>query len=386
MSKTIRVVVIRHGERQDEADYRDRKRNKAKAAGTGQGLGKTPTEQSSPPMSDFTKTKIKVDPPLTLEGYLQAKGAFDRLLPMFANHGISVFVSPLKRCIGTTMMMSVSAASSTITSTATVSNTDNTQNSNASNDGPLVLTVVNGLADPAAAIRHHGGSYHAIRQGLVDLAAMDGNDCSGDTPFEQALPPLRQKAYHALGMTDAIAVDNLSADRRGPSGRPIAFMTEAATPGGKRVQLHPLFCVTDPIPNRDSTTTTTCPTRTAQARATLSQNRYLDQLSFRTKAIPRNKHGNTLANFVESASRAVKDTIDAGHDVCFLVSHREAMHILIQDVCRSHVQYSTPYCCVAFFQATITSNTNVGNDDDDVSKKTYNVDWTFDRVVPYERL
>mmetsp|Transcript_14778 Transcript_14778/g.19640 ORF Transcript_14778/g.19640 Transcript_14778/m.19640 type:complete len:751 (+) Transcript_14778:17-2269(+) len=190
----VTVYIIRHGERQDEAD---RKRKKQKV---------------SPPKT----YKEALDPPLTKEGHKQAMEAFQSISSAYENQhcekiveasggGVKqgkkpyykafLFSSPLSRTIGTAMMSSF-ASSSVLDFSLPVTTNDKCSYSNEEimenemsvdknhkpNDINAVekddnikatsnIIVMNGLCDCAAAVHKIGGAAKAVSLSLIDCAA-----------------------------------------------------------------------------------------------------------------------------------------------------------------------------------------------------------------------
>ena len=164
MSKRILVFVVRHGEREDEA---------------------AETSSSSSKVLYRKRTREdKIDPTLTKEGRRQASTAFESILSALASakvEKVSVFTSPLRRAIGTSMMISPSLAKVTRERInedgdgdsdgdysgikfvlPTGINTDET-----THPSNIPIVVYNGLCDCTAMVERLGGHKNLIRSNIL---------------------------------------------------------------------------------------------------------------------------------------------------------------------------------------------------------------------------
>ena len=96
--QAVDLFIVRHGERADEAVSR----------AYVQYLEKIPKEKQKHVMPMLPIDSI--DPQLTAKGHLQAYQSFSQLLPALEGRKVAVFCSPLRRAVGTALMMGSVAA------------------------------------------------------------------------------------------------------------------------------------------------------------------------------------------------------------------------------------------------------------------------------------
>ena len=308
------VLIVRHGERADEA-----------ARKNGGSLG---------PRS----RKERLDPPLTENGYRQAKSAFEHILPTLAGKRVAVFSSPLKRAIGTAMMIGTALEEQQQTTIEFVHRTSDA----------IPIVVVNGLGDCASAVQHVGGASRAVYHRYIDCGAMDGNDGSVNSPMRTCLREMLPTAQAAASRGDN---DNDAV------GTPIQFLKEGYEWNSLEPMTEPLSIHEPVTPQQQQQQQEGSATGDAQSRAPASV--------YSSSPVFRNEH------FIYAANRAVLMATEASCDVCIFVSHREATRYLAWDICRSPDMFSTPYCCVGSFATTVSTRQGL-------------VQWFFRRVVPYE--
>mmetsp|Transcript_24431 Transcript_24431/g.57310 ORF Transcript_24431/g.57310 Transcript_24431/m.57310 type:complete len:334 (-) Transcript_24431:40-1041(-) len=172
--------VMRHGERLDEALLRK-----------GQPVPK----------------EIRVDPPLTRDGHLQAQQAFKHLAQALEEDGkprkMAFFASPTRRTVGSSLMVSGSRRLRMRTdlfdldffsdderqkcgqeyTTTTIQSQQNR---------PIPITVLNGLGSCAAAIHRCGGGESAARMGMLPCADLPSNDSSKQCPIAVELSDMQR--------------------------------------------------------------------------------------------------------------------------------------------------------------------------------------------------
>lgn len=211
--KQLLVFVVRHGEREDEH------------------------ARATTPSSCYRKMskRDKMDPNLTPEGYGQALQAFENIVAAMMGAAqtqkrrVAVFTSPLRRSIGTAMMLSAAAAtmSQSNSDSATTSSsyaglkfvlpTSAVETKESNNDGSddadcssndshnnnnncrIPIVVHNGLSHCTALVARMGGSRNLIRAGMMPCAAMPCNTI--DHPENHIL-------QESLGEIAAVAKSN----------------------------------------------------------------------------------------------------------------------------------------------------------------------------------
>jgi len=155
-TKEITVLLVRHGERADEA-----------ARINGGSLGSR-------------STKDRIDPCLTEEGHEQAKEAFAQIAPFLESKRAAIFVSPLQRTMATAVMVGMCEGVNVHVPPCDEEGDD-------ARPAVIPLVVMNGLCDCAAHVLMVGGAYRAIQAGFVDCAVMTANDGSIDSPLVRML-------------------------------------------------------------------------------------------------------------------------------------------------------------------------------------------------------
>ncbi len=208
MGKIV-VFVVRHGERGDEALYNSGNRTTYKNC----------------------SREDKVDPSLTVKGHRQAEAALTNLVSaLTAAHirRVAVFASPMRRALGTIMMLASAIGTVQGMYRATTTNGERENigcsgvsfalplletgqqdevcdspscRANVPKDAPIIPVVVhNGLCDCTALVGRLGGHKNVLRAGLIRCAAMVENSMSNrQSPIQKELVSMTNRAVEALG-------------------------------------------------------------------------------------------------------------------------------------------------------------------------------------------
>jgi hypothetical protein len=162
----VEVFVVRHGEREDEVAMRAF--HERKKLGLTQSMDPTDT----------------LDPLLTARGHKQAQQSFSSLTSALEIRKVAMFCSPLRRAIGTAMMVGAVAPNKTLSfpQPNRPDHKDNTEKESA-----IPITVLNSLGDFASSLSHHGGARTLVPMGALRCASMTRNNGSPSSPFVQAL-------------------------------------------------------------------------------------------------------------------------------------------------------------------------------------------------------
>lgn len=348
--------MVRHGERADEVEDSQRLRR-------------------PPPRS----RKDVLDPPLTEEGHRQAREAFERILPTLRGKRVAVFVSPLRRTMATAAMIgAVDAGTSDVEFVVPRRRRRSLEDEDDDDDGVVPLVVANGLSDCAAYVVRVGGAFSAVRSGYVDGAAMPANNLrsSPHTPLmsmvEESISihharTRRIRFYKELRAEDendkangesGPFYDGRIVPMSPPLGRSNREEVDAKMIGDAGVHGSRRRTPSPPV-HRGSLS----PPGTMRTETNLAHD---------PDTVVRIKED----NFKYATNRAVQLAAEANCDVCILVTHREGIRYKARQILRNkHVRFSTPYCCVGRFRASVGQN-----DDGDC-----NVEWFFEEVCPYQR-
>lgn len=311
---TLKIFLVRHGERKDEVEG-----------------------------WVANSWKDQIDPPLTRKGYQQGQQAFTALyaaLRSSARNGskqrIAVFCSPLRRTVGTSMMTANSLPLQA-----------NFEWMPASVDGVIPIVIVNGLCDCAAAIARTGGSRIAIRQRLIDCAAISENDGSPHTPFMKTIACMKQQMHGLEAPKSAAAVQYWRLSDHVHEGN--------SQHDNLLLPMSPLIYISGKEVPTINGLESSIPSTTA------------------TAALPSN---NGTSSPLEDCVRLASQW---GCHTCIVVTHREEIRDVAKHKCGyepppSHhnpkSRVSTPYCCIATFVARVEQE---------------HVQWTFHGVFPFER-
>jgi hypothetical protein len=365
--KKILVFVVRHGEREDEV----------------QGL------------STYMSKEDRVDPKLTPEGHQQAAMAFESLLSAltFARvKNVAVFTSPLRRAIGTVIMISAAASKfqyggevgleleetnvrrgQTINDyggihfvlpTARIEHEhDNNKKSGCDagfrvNDVTSCIPIVvhNGLCDCTALVSQMGGNEKFIEAGLSCVAIPENNSIDHHINYviREKLEDIKVNTFenknNSYGSGGIIpSVQFWMIRKGGPTSAP----TDTFVP-----MAEPLNLAYD---------------------KQIEKVQHNDCLS--------TKPGSPCHIEYENESpidQVVRMAIDADCDACIVSSHREEIRELYKHKCGYRFKkMAIPYCCIGMFEV-LSDNTNNPLSPHDRSTRT--LQWILHDVVAPEEL
>lgn len=142
-TRTLRVYLLRHGEREDEVP------------------GRQPTNEMP--------IDRQLDPRLTMRGHQQAAEAWQRIIPSLSSIRVMVASSPMLRTLGTALMVASSEIVANCTQIKWVpsplgtTSSNTTQHDEGTTTAPAIpIAVVNGLCDCALAVEQKGGSKRLL--------------------------------------------------------------------------------------------------------------------------------------------------------------------------------------------------------------------------------
>jgi len=349
--KNVRVLLVRHGEREDEAENRHRKHKNLR------------------PRS----TKDKLDPSLTIEGYDQAAGAFSNLIQALSLNQnktkeeskgkIALFSSPLRRTVGTALMVAtaITDGEECKISTQLPLLASNKVGSDEGEDIPsnIPIVVMNGLCDCAAYVVKSGGAHAAVTKGLIDCAARSFNDWTENsgTSFIPALKLITKTAYQSQSGQSLRNSSN------------VQFWRET-----NNDNFSPMTAPFLPIKDESL-----IPSMSTNERTT----NVIDEALPGEYTVVNEKNHN---DFLQTVNRAVYLTVHAGLDTCVIVTHREGIRYLANNVCGLRLPHGlkTPYCCIGSFRADVKFNMPSPSSSGGGKHKMYSVKWTCHSVTPFQ--
>jgi hypothetical protein len=397
-SKRILVFVVRHGERDDEVVEVDGRRK----------LHRTSC------WSPRQQQQQRLDPALTVQGHGQAQVAFELLvaaLSACAVRRVALFSSPLRRAIGTAMMISMAATTTkkqhfqnnnllfvVPTSDTNIVGDDDDDNDDEDEkeeeeEVPIPIVVWNGLCDCAAQVARLGGHQTAIRTGFVACAASPANSVE-PYPFLSFLSTWSRSPMHkvwqelkrsAMAASDLVSSSSsFSMKESSTASRSIQFwkaVAAAAAPESSKCWR--MIPMTPPVSLRDheddsSSSIEPHPNHEdhnpAQHYSTNGHN-HIHQ---------KKKKDDDDDDDDSPMDQVVRMSMNAGCDVCIVVSHREEIRNLYKHKCgyRWH-RKSLPYCCIGRFEVVLEE---VDDDDDEEEHVQSSLRWTLHDVTPPEEL
>jgi hypothetical protein len=342
----IRVFVVRHGEREDEVCSR-------------MAYSKMSHEQ-------------RLDPALTAQGHSQAMQAFTNIIGSLCGpispqephqrRKVAVFSSPLRRAIGTALMVAqiqsqaeLSSSSSSnysldwtlpvpqnrqqqgnnLTITATLTSPSGTGETIAPST-VLPIVVLNGLCDCTAQMNHIGGHQNAIRAGFLKCAALSTNN---DTDISS---PIMSEVHRMAPLVTALLPSNKG---QSPARRafPVQFMRLNDCQGPSDSSQELFAPMTPPIwLPMDSSTSCTSSVPLEQGTAIHGDSASVTVLR--------------KCDSLSTIEQAVLWSIDAGCDTCIVVSHREEIRDLYKKKCehdKPQHRLSIPYCGIGRFVVSV---------------------------------
>lgn len=326
----ITILLLRHGERADETES---------------------FEASLP--SDSRSTKDYLDPPLTDEGHQQATEAFGRMMPFLKGKKVAVFASPLQRTIATAAMIGMFQSTEIEFAVPGGNNKINNKETIGSSSTTLPLIVLNGLSDCAAHVQIVGGAFAAVRKGYIDGAAMaanhhDDDDDDNRSSHRSPLLQLLARTPRIRNLLHPIQFFKEHEDGFVPMCRPIG--------GSESTSINHLQ------PKHSTAGGSTFAEKDAQS-------------TVNTTPVARRASDDC---FFATMNRLVKIATSRDCHVCVVVTHREGIRYLAQEVIRRenkhqrHSRISTPYCCIGHFSAQIEEHAD------------RSIKWKLHGVVPYQ--
>ena len=325
--KTTLVLMLRHGEREDEVMPRWQRDEMSEAR--------------------------RFDPVLTLNGHQQAREAWKNIslaLNAIQPKKVAIFTSPLRRTVGTAMMASEALQDNWKVSLPTNSREGHEhhhhelENENGS-AVEIPIVIWNGLCDCAAQINRCGGHRNAIKTGYVSCAATEHvtPDSFSESSMAKTWSEMRRYAL------ESALVNNHEA-----AGRyPIRFWK--VSPYKWNLILVPMT-----------------PKLYVQADA---DETLADDNKFSVE--PSDLHVVHKGGDCEPAvDHVVRHALLTDCDVCIIVSHREEIrdHMPISDGKSNKAKL--PYCCVGVFSVFMHSS--------EVNRSKLH--WRLHEVRPYQDL
>jgi hypothetical protein len=330
-SKSFTVFLVRHGERLDEALHRS---------------------------SLKVSRALKTDPPLTATGHQQAYESMTQLLMALEEEGtprkIAVVTSPLRRTIGTSMMLaaaqqSVRARRHDSDSCLTFGFQQNSHNSSSdcsaedNTQSGIPILIVNGIGSAAALCRQYGSADALVTAGRVHCGDTEANDGSGTSPLVKELRTM-QDVYR----DDLVWVDNEYEEDPTQTTLPKVQFCKVQGGSGRVLPISP------PLSAKEI--------HKACSPVPPPLNRIL----------PRHCQSEGLEKFPDALDRAVRIADEEGCDTLIVVTHRESIYSLVEQWGLNGVPYKGhPYCCIGCFIATRFEGEAHG-------------EWSFEGVAPYQ--
>mmetsp|Transcript_6950 Transcript_6950/g.20138 ORF Transcript_6950/g.20138 Transcript_6950/m.20138 type:complete len:388 (+) Transcript_6950:308-1471(+) len=340
-SRNIELYIIRHGERLDEAIWRDFKSKHKNPA-------KRDKKPAEPPATDT------FDPPLTARGHHQAHHAFARLTATLLSEEhqgsdgndkprrrtIAVFSSPLRRVVGTALMIG------TVDTRGGNGNVNVNVNGNEralvfppvpgdvpDDSGAIPVTILNELANSAAAVYRHGGVEELVPKGFLRCANTRSNDGTDASPFVRALRTMPASQW----------MDNNDNQTSPPdcNCRPVQFWKRQRDEAWSW-QYAPM---SEPI-----------------RPGSLGREAGTDGFSYLSVRKKRNQNRNRNSALrmaptnrpLLAVDEAVTIAADRGCNVCIVVAHRETIRDLATKRChRFESSLEMPYGCIGSFAASV---------------------------------
>lgn len=363
--RQIQVILLRHGEREDE------------------------TEDYDP--SHKTKQE-RADPSLTVLGHQQALGAWRKILAYVPNDKpIMIACSPLRRCIGTAMMVAAAAVPKSNAEDGTsipqfVLPIDNAYHQGQSDDDGLDMAsdaertipmlVMNGLGDCAAQMRHMGGIGKAVKAGWLACAASPGNDYSG--PSDDSMTTPMQDSLRTIA-SNANSLQSRWGSSNGTPSCKLQFWRESKYHYFESTPTSDFSIMTEPRTLQDHSSS-------MQELAAISDSAG-STTHHRESPLPMPKNApSSHESFSHAVHRAVLQTAHAGLDTCILVTHREAIRSIegdwvedFQNLEKSQqkrkLSPTRTYCCVGDYKVSVA-----------MTDKARLLNWETQKIVPWAEL
>jgi hypothetical protein len=181
----LTVLLIRHGEAEDEALKAEEERAEDIAAAAAEKAG----EDEAEPPSPVTKKKLglaqRLDPALSHIGFMQAGSVAKFLLAALTEETetrkMALFSAPLKSCTATSLMVSTGGVS--VLSEKGKIKWGVTMVETNSPPTAIPCVVQNGLCNGTPEVKKLGGDHAVIAAGLFHCAAASYNNASSKCPF-----------------------------------------------------------------------------------------------------------------------------------------------------------------------------------------------------------
>jgi hypothetical protein len=330
-TRTIRVILIRHGEREDESEEYDR---------------------------HLHTRKERVDPALTIPGYRQALHAWQHVLKLMPNQRAVIVTSPLRRCLGTAAM--AAAAMSTLKSSEITFRLPATD-LGPSDGNNIPIVIMNGLCDYAKQIQHMGGAGNVVENGWIDCAASPTNDLEESllypTLLQQSLSRITQTSHRVASETEhynkgEICTLQFWRERNYEFQKPLTAKDVAPLTASDTLLGH------------------------AQSITSVTSADKKQPCLFASNA-PANEE-----NCEKTLERAVLLSARAGMETCIAVTHRETIRFIEKKWCfdqlskydqRQKLRTTGMYCCLGIYSVTVHLD-------------TCKMEWASKAVIPYKML
>jgi hypothetical protein len=336
-SKSFTVFLVRHGERLDEA-----------------------LQRSSLKVSRALKT----DPPLTATGHQQAYNALTRLLLALEEEGtprkIAVVTSPLRRTIGTSMMLAAAQQSvrarrdcgdSCLTfgfqpeSNGGSSSAPLEDNAHGAGIEPIPILILNGIGSAAAMCQRYGSADALVTAGRVHCGDMEANDGSVTSPLVKELQTMQEVYRDDLVWVDE---DPEEEEDRTKTTLPSVQFCKIQGGSGQVVSISPPLSAKE----MDQVCVPALPPAPSRIMPLSCQ------------------AAEGLESFPDALDRAVRIADQEGCDTLIVTAHRESMNSLVQQWGLNGMAYhGHPHGGIGCFIATRFEG---------------ETQWSFEGVAPYQ--
>jgi hypothetical protein len=351
-----------------------------------------------------------MDPSLTRTGYEQARTAWENILSSLHERGtkakVTIICSPLRRCIGTALMISSS-------------NTPPTDLAHfdwwsiyplCNNKNVIPILVMNGLCSCASAIERFGGDVLRAVQAGYDIPCaipadppqlVCGTHNRFDTEVQQMMdvaqkrwdsfmlqflglqthclnrPPRKlQFSYHPMTKPLRPSTGLISSPRRGKDQDKTPVVKQVNCSSPPQTLQKPDHCTETPKLGKCSFST---PRKVGAS--VLSTRINQDQNCPADTGYCLSPPDNDSRSFLGSLNRAVQmsaaASADAGDIVLIAVTHREGIRSLVDHCEDADEVVATPYCCIGSFTATVGAPADIGRPSD----RDPSIKYTFHSVI-----
>lgn len=302
--KVIQVILLRHGEREDEAWINDKKLSKV----------------------IFRSAKSWIDPYLTVKGHVQAREAFQALSSSSSLGKTMVFCSPTRRTLATAMGI-------------TNYDDDATKKD---------VYVLNGLCECAGFVRALGGSERLSDMGWLVGATKENQELKRKILQEMRL---RHKTSTITFQNEKYQDPSVQFWIPSQSER---NDTNSEIKNDDIRTFEPMFQSKNDDNHRDNRTNNNYFGDKIEKGKQLFSKRRSTSMG-KKKELPQNLYIQSVQNAVILAERN-------GNDTCIIVTHREGIQNLVHhttSTMNEDHEISTPYCAVASFSATLTEKEKI---------------------------